>query len=82
MERVHVGMLIMVGGAALLGLAGAASRSSDRRAAVRRTAPEGPGRPPVPGAEAAEGDHALAVTSILLVLLGGIGVAVSSAVFP
>lgn len=67
MSRVHVGMLIMAGGVLLFGLATALGRRADR---------------------SAQGGKALAVANVALMLaailtvLGGFGLAVSSAVFP
>jgi hypothetical protein len=66
MTRTHIGLLILLGGVLLFGLAALVRRQADR-----------------PGA-----GRALAVLSIvvwfaaILTTLGGIGVAISSAVFP
>jgi uncharacterized membrane protein YidH (DUF202 family) len=67
MSRVHVGMLIMLGGVLLFVLASALGRRADRRA---------------------DGGRALAVANVavflaaILTVLGGFGLAISSAVFP
>jgi hypothetical protein len=67
MTRTHIGLLILLGGVLLFGVAALVRRQAD-------------GRP--------DGGRALAVLSIvvwfaaILTTLGGIGVAISSAVFP
>jgi len=74
MTRVHVGMLIMAGGAAICGLAALAGRASDKGARSR------------PAGEAEGRGLAVATVALMLVgivtIVGGFGFAVSSAVFP
>lgn len=67
MSRVHVGMLIMLGGVLLFGVAATLGRRADRRATGGRAL--------------AVANVALFLVAILTVL-GGFGFAVSSAVFP
>lgn len=67
MSRVHVGMLIMLGGVLLFGLSAALGRRADRTASG--------------GKALAVANVALMLAGILTVL-GGFGFAISSAVFP
>lgn len=71
MTRVHVGMLIMAGGALVCGAAALAGRASDKGAGA-----DGEGR---------KGLAVLTIVLMLVgvvTVLGGFGFAVSSAVFP